>query len=247
MKEEDFKQYNDAERAKSADQNRDDLQNEIAGREVGKQERHGVGENLDTVAAQKKEDEKRFMMAAIEDLMNDPEYAALYKETKSFVQNLMIITEEEIERANKDLEKLYDQRQELRDNANRLDDGTLIFKNQIGEVITEHDKTITDQTTLDGIVWNGTETSHEAFIENRDAIGKTLNEVDELQHYQVEKVGAALSKFDDENYRPQSEQFQKIKDGLLEEAPASIKARVEVSETSDHVKTFSHEIAEFKM
>lgn len=240
-------QYNADQRNKHRNSEHDDLQNEIAGNEVGQQKRHGVGDNLDTLEIQRKKDQKRFEMAAILDLMDDPEYAALYEETKHFVQNLMVITQEEIDRANKVLEGLYDKQKTLRDNANQLEDGTLIFKNKNGEVVTEHDDKITDSITLQGIVWRGTETSHEDFVANREAIGTTLNTVDELQRYQVEEVGAVMLKFDDKNFRPDKDEFQKIKDGLIDEAPASIKARLEVSETSDHEKTFSHEIAEFKM
>lgn len=247
MKDREFEIHADAEKEKIAEQNRIDLQNEIAGREVGKQNRFGVGENLTATELQKKEEKERYALAAVMDLMDNPEYAALYNETKNFAHDLMRMTEEEITRANKSLEVLYQERAALLENSNKLDDGTIIFRDEHGNVFDENGDQIFDPVALESVVWKDGATTQEQFAANRDQIGSTLNEVDELTNYQVEILGDVIVKFDDENYRPDMDELLKVKEHMTEQAPSSIKSRLEVSDTSDHEKTLSQNIAEFKM
>lgn len=242
-----MKDHQPHENPKATKQNFDDLQNEIGDHEVGKPKRFGVGESLEATKIQKKKDEERFALVTLMDLMNDPEYAKLYNETKAFVHNLMDITEEEIVRANKSLEELSQERKELLENTNKIEDGTIIFKNKNGEVLTENDEVITDPIVLESIVWKDGTTTYEEFAANREKIGSTLNEVDELTRYQVEKLGSAMVNYQDEDYRPDMEQMDQLKDNLVEGAPEAIKNRLDSDSVTHEISTAPHEVTAFKM
>ena len=247
MKDHGFEQYNKADRLKRSDQDAYDHQNEVAKRDTGRLKKFMVNGDAPTVQKQKKEGEKRFVLSALAALLNDPEYAALYNETKGLVAKAMGITEEELDRAHQELGTLTDQRNNMRGDANRLADGRIVFKDKNGNVVTEDDEVITDQVLLDSIVWKNDAPTYEEFVANRDAIHATREKIDILTRYQTDVLGAAKVRLEDEDNPPSKEELEEIKRDVYEQAPAQIQDRLDAKKVSNHTQNMSHEIAAFKM
>lgn len=248
MKDVEFEKIEDASRLKKEELDKVDYNHAIADLNVGRQERH-LPSNLSARARIKKEQEERqITLSLLDEMLKDPEYAALYHETKSLIDNAMVIAEEELENANIKLEALTKRRDELLDNSNRLADGTVVFKNKDGDVVTKDNEVITDQVLLDGIVWKDGATTYEEYADNDNEIGKTLESIDAITTYQVEVLGEAKEKIENEDEPPTEEEIKDIKKDVVEQAPDSIKKRLEVSETtSDHTQSLSNEISILKM
>lgn len=247
MKDQDFKRHNDAERTKGSDQNHDDLQNEIAGREVGRLKRFGVGDELSDAALQKKEQKKDFMLTALAQLMQDIEYFKLYNNTSLLLHDLMRVTDEALENSTSRLESLLQRRDELLENANRLADGRVVFKNNNGDIVTENDEIITDQVLLDGVVWKDNATTYEEYVENRDAIGTTRSDIDEITHYQNDVLGNAMDRLKDVDDPLSKEELKEMQEQVTDQMPKSIQSRLDTSNNSDYIRNPSNEIAAFEM
>lgn len=249
MKDLDFEQHNAIDRLKRRDIESDDLQREIAGVQAGRQQKFLPAENHPTTRAEKQRREYA-ELSALELLLQDPEYLALYNETTTLITDAMSITEEELDREHKQLKILTEQRDDMRCDANRLADGRLVFKNKLGDVITENDEVVTDQVLLDGIVWKENAPTYEEFIINRDAIRSTHENINALTYYtyyQVEVLGAAQARMSDENNPPSKKELEEIKREIVDEAPESVRKQLTEASNPTYTQNMSHQIAEFKM
>ncbi|MEZ5691660.1 MAG: hypothetical protein R3D71_08355 [Rickettsiales bacterium] len=237
-----------ADRVKRQEQNEHDLQNEIADRDVGRQKRFMVSGERITLQQEKEKREQFHTLTALELLLLDLEYLALYNETTTLITDVMSITEEELKREHKQLKILTENRDNIRCNANRLADGRLVFRNKLGDVIAENDEVITDQVALDGIVWRDDAPTYEEYKATTSAIDKTSQNIDDLTRYQIEILGAAKLRLEDENSPPSKEEVQEIKRDVYEQAPEVIKNKLDASDVAANPhQNMSHEITAFKM
>lgn len=247
MKDQDLKQHNDVERVKNSDQSLDDLQNEIAGREVGRLERFGVGNELSDAALQKKEQKKDFMLTALAQLMQDLEYFKLYNNTSILLHDLMRMSDEALESSNTKLESLLQQRDKNLENANKLADGRVVFKSNNGDVLTENDEIITNQVLLDGVVWKDNAATYEEYVENRGAISVTRSDIDEMIHYQNDVLGNAMDRLGNADDPLSKEELKEMQQHIMDSAPSSVQITSDTMDNSSHTQNMSHQITEFKM
>jgi hypothetical protein len=238
MKDREFELYNQVDRDKESDFVKDDLQRELIGVNQSRQKRSGVPQKLAMTDTEKKDSKERLTILTLADLMQDPEYAKLYTETNDLVHRLMRLTEEELDNANASVSKLSEERKELIDNANRLADGRVVFKDENGNVLTEDGDKITDPVLLEGIVFKDGATTYEEFMENKNAMDAALETSDELTRYQVEVLGDALFKLQDTDNPPSKKELEEIKKEIIDEAPPSIVEKISApSDTPAHEVT----------
>ena len=233
---------------KRQDQSNHDLQNEIAQRdEVPRQKRFLVNGDPENIKDQKQKNKEHFVISALEMLLRDPEYAALYYETKDMIIRLMSMTEKAIENEKQQLNDLEENHIRLLVNSNKLSDGRLVFKNQQGQVITENKEHITDPVLLESIVWQDNAPSYEDYISSRDKIEKSQNKIDALTDYQINVLGTSKDRLENEDDPPSKEELQQIKENILNNAPEAIKEQLEQESTAHTVDTNPDQIAAFKM
>lgn len=218
------------ERLRQQEQNGHDLQNEIADRDVGRQKRYMV--SGDPIAAQeeKKERDKLETLTALGLLLQDPEYAELYQQVSDEIAQAARIVEDELQKAQIKLHELNETQQDMLNDANRLADGTRVFKDEHGNVRSQDGEIITDQVMLDSIVWKDDAPSYEDYTENTEAIEETRNDIDELRRYEIEVIGTARERLHDEDDPPSKKELEQIREDLYQQAPEAMQHRLDADD-----------------
>ena len=130
----------------------DDQQNEISGRDVGRQQKFLGKDNPNGSAAQRRKNQQAASMTALQVMLaNDSEYAALYNGLNDLLGHAETATELALQQAEQDLSEAQDALSDTMDAANRLPDGTVIFRDADGNVRDENGQLIEGEE-LDGVV-----------------------------------------------------------------------------------------------
>lgn len=246
MSDKEFEEYNAAQRQKQEDTDRDHHQNEVAEREIGQRPRFMAGGEKPAVRKEKEEKDRCYVLTALAELMQDPEYAALYKSVSDQITSIAKIVEDEITLAEKKLQTLNDQKSDMLRDANRID-GKAVFKDESGNVFTEDGEQITDPVKLKSLVWKDDMPAHEKFTENEESIKTVTDTLGALTSYQVDVIGTAKNRLENEDDPPSKKELRQIKESVVEAAPEAVKQRLE-QETAVHTHdTAPQETAAFKM
>lgn len=221
-----FQKHEQAEQLKRQDNNARDLQHEISDVETGQQKRFLNTEKSTQATAQRKEREQHTqLMTALETLLtNDAEYAALYRDTMEVITKAEAATESALEAAMIRLDKAQNAMQEMLNDANRLPDGTAIFKDEQGNVWTEHGERVDDPVLLESIVWRDNATTHEEFLAGQKDIDQERHAIDELRRYQIDVLGGARDEMMDEENPVTRERMEEIRDKVQGNTPATVSA-----------------------
>lgn len=105
----------------------DDLQNEIAGRETGRQARFLPGRNQ-TSEQERKKREARAFQKQLDLLLQDPIYRAKYEKVMDTLRDAERATEAALARLDGLIEDAQSALQDMADRAARLPDGTRVFR-----------------------------------------------------------------------------------------------------------------------
>lgn len=133
-----------------------DLQNEVAGREVGRIARFLPEDVRNPEQSEKRKAERAEMLTRLQLMMRDPAYAALYRDTTDGLR-----------KAQSDLDRMREQAQRILDEENealaRIDvraardsEGRAVFKDQGGETRYADGELVAEEEAA-GIVWRGDE------------------------------------------------------------------------------------------
>ncbi|MCB1469967.1 MAG: hypothetical protein KDK08_23105 [Rhizobiaceae bacterium] len=148
----------------------DDLQNEIAGREVGRAGRflpdavkNGVGSAKE---AEKRADALTRLQLA---LQSNPAYAALNNETGEALGHAQRRLDEIMERTRRAIETAEAALEEKRSHAARLEDGTLVYRKRNGHVSAE-DGSPMQGNLFAAFVWRGYEHTYAKVQKDRERL-----------------------------------------------------------------------------
>jgi hypothetical protein len=198
----------------------DDLQNEMAGLETGRVRRFLSEDARDArdpkrrAEAQAKETTRLHML-----LMSDPAYAALYKGTFEKLREAEEATEKALLQAaltREDAERNLD---DVLARAQRLEDGTRVFRDREGRAWTERGGQI-DAATLDALEWRGNEPSYEEYVAGKDAADRARQNTEALQTYQVDVLGHIRNRMTDEDNPVTKEEMEQFQKDMTEKMPA---------------------------
>ena len=184
-------------------------------------------------------------LTALELLLQDPEYAELYQQVTGKVAHAALIVEDELHKAKLKLQELREAQDDMLHGANRLADGTRVFKDENGNVRTQDGDRITDQVMLDSIVWKDNAPSYEEYRAKTDAMEATRQDIDELRRYEIEVIGTARERLHDEDDPPSKEELEEIRQDLYEQAPEMVAERLQPSsgaKPDEQARSFSNAI-----
>ena len=139
----------------------DDLQNEMAGREVGRIERFLPGTAQGTRATERKRAERAEALTRLQLLMANRDYAEQYQMTFEHLNNAQDRLTALLERVRQEIELTELSLDEKRSRAARLEDGTRLYRDKDGNVRTEGGDVISAELAA-GVIWNGDEPSYES-------------------------------------------------------------------------------------
>ena len=222
------------------EQDRDDLNNEMAGREVGRIKRF-LPEGHAGPAAQKRRDQEReHLSALLAMLRSSAAYAALYDQTMDALRNAEAATDAALAEARDILANANEALADLMDNANTLPDGTKVFRDQDGNVYTEDGRLIEGEA-LESIHWRDNAPSYEDFLARRKAVSDAQATIDAILRYQTDILGHARDRLTDENDPPTKEELEDIRRDIEEQMPPSAEAIISGEPNSDHPSLASSE------
>lgn len=202
-------------------QDRDDLDNEMAGREVGRIKRF-LPEGHAGPAAQKRRDEEREHLSALMAMLrSNAAYAALYDQTMDALRNAEAATEAALTEARDTLDNANEALADLMDNANTLPDGTKVFRNQNGNVYTEDGRLIEGEE-LQGIHWRDNAPNYEDFLARRKAVSDAQATIDAILRYQTDILGHARGRLAAEDSPPTKEELEEIRRDIEARMPEAV-------------------------
>ena len=205
----------EAERLKAQFQKRaqdfDDLQNEIAGRDVGRITRFTSEDARDGKLNGKRRATDDARMIDLQTLlMTDPAYAELYRGTanalhdaQSRLDELMIAAQKALDEAQSDLDETLAQ-------AAQLPDGRHVFRDQNGSVRFE-DGSAVPLDDADSVVWRGDEPTYEQFDAARERVGRIGEIITDIQIGQAD-IGDMQESMEDEDNPPSADDLREMQD-----------------------------------
>ena len=208
------------ENEKAAQHDADRLQNAIAGRETGAVQTALPAENAPDARDKKERDERDRLAQHVEAILSDQErYDKLFNETMDLLEKAEIVADQAITVLKNRLELHEAQFAQKLKEANRLSDGTLVFKDANDNVVDKNGERITDQAEIDGIIWrDGAMNYHEytSDIAKGDRLKEALGEA---ETYRTETLGDARERLTDDENKPDYEEVEEIRDLILDNAP----------------------------
>lgn len=211
---------NHAQSLRAKERDHDDLQNELAGRETGRQRRFLPGDHESNPRNQERRDRQTAaQMTALQALLtNDAAYRALYNETNDQLRLAEDATERALAKARQALDQAEAALDNMKDRANRLGNGTRVYRDAKGDVRRE-DGTRVAGSALDEIVWRVGAPDYESFVAQSEARQAAEDARDELTHYQVDVLGDARNRLSDQDNPVTADELHHIQDEIKSKMP----------------------------
>ncbi|ODA66590.1 hypothetical protein A7A08_02357 [Methyloligella halotolerans] len=209
----------------------EDLQNEMAGRETGRLARFLSPDERERIKDGKSKSERQAeAMTRLQWMLaNDPEYAALYEDTFAKLREAEQAAERALERARLALAKAEQDLQTTLDSAARLQDGTRVFKDQNGQVRTEHGGKVSDLDAA-SIDWRGDEPSYEQLSAHRERVAGLNQSIGHVQEIQVNSLGRIRDRMSDEDNPTTSDELESFLPELDDAMADILKVETAISE-----------------
>lgn len=217
---------------KKAEQDRDDLNNEMAGREVGRAKRFLPGDANPASVRRRREQQREFQSGLMALLQSDPEYAALYNDTMDKLRRAEQATEAALVEAKDALSQAKDYYEEGLGNASTLPDGTRVFRDGDGNVRTEDGRLI-EGDELDQITWRDGAPSYEDILARRQAIERAEQAIEAIRRYQVDVLGTVRDRLTNEDDPPTMEELEEIQKRIEKLRPEAGRAENEPEKAPD--------------
>lgn len=210
-----------------------DLQNEIAGRDVGRIGRFlsdGV-KNADPSGKARQEHAETLTRLQLV-LLNDPAYAALYDETAQALNDAQSRLDRLLERVATEIESGKNALMEALDQAANLPDGTKVFRDKNGDARTR-DGSLASDELVETIVWRGNEPSYEDIQEQIERLAR-LRAIEAKIHSGQAEIGdlqIALGNANDVKSPDELHDTQKRAEDIVDDVESSFAAELE----RDHI------------
>lgn len=212
----------------------DDLQRELSGQDVGRIGRFLSEGDVRPPDAKRKKAEREHARRTLAMLLEDPIYRARYDDTMAALRRAEAATERVIEELTEQLGVALSALQQIEDNAARLPDGTMVFRDEAG-VVRRADGSALDDALVSTIVWDGDEPSFEDYVAANEQISSLQTNLIDVGRYQTDVLGTARGELTDERNPPSLEEIDRIFANIEHAAPHSVTAAMpnEHSATSE--------------
>lgn len=201
-----------------AEQDRDDLANEMAGREVGRPKRFLPEDANPASQRKRRETEREFQSRLMALLQSDPEYAVLYNDTMDRLREAEAATEIALAEAEQALHQANQDHEDILDRASTLPDGTKVFRDAEGNVRTA-DGRLVEGNEFDSIGWQDSAPSYEEFVAKKRALADAQATYDAILLYQTDVLGTARHRLTDEANPVSMEELKAIQRQFEEATP----------------------------
>ena len=204
---------------KNSQQDWDDFNNELSGLEVGRLQRFISTASDHSPQAQEKKREKEAHASMLAYLLaEDPIYAKLYFEVEQDLNDAQEAVNAARADINSELAMCSANIQLMEDNATRLDDGTMVFRSENGDVYTQ-DGLKLDDDVAKNIAFGSHSPSWESYKAEQDKAEQLRIQRQELDIYQRDTIDHIRTRMDDNEYPPSKEDLEEFKKQIKESKP----------------------------
>lgn len=199
----------------------DDLGNEMAGRETGRNSRFRNKEDSNSEAAQRRRANTQAHMTALETmLLNDPEYAKIYNDTMDLLAEAEQVVEGALAQAEQALKQSSEELQTMLDNASQLPDGRKVFRDEEGQVWTADNERVSPEEA-ESIVWKDGSPSHTDFQKQKQLHQDRQQRYDDLYDSRYNVLGDIRNRMEDQDNPVAKEDVKGIQDTIEEQMKLS--------------------------
>ena len=192
----------------------DDLQNELADRDVGRISRFFNESEREAIKAARGKSDTAELLTNLQLLLQDPEYAALYERVGEKLREAEIAVERAIERAEVRLAQEQAALDDMEQQAGKLPDGTPVFKDAQGRVWTADGREV-GKTEADSVVWPDDAPSYEDYTAQREKAEAAQERRNELDGYQG-RLGGYRDRYEDHDNPPSKSELEGMEKGVDE-------------------------------
>ena len=192
----------------------DDLQNELANRDVGRISRFFNESEREAVKAARGKDDTAELLTNLQLLLQDPEYAALYERVGEKLREAEIAVERAIERAEARLAQEQAALENMQRQTGKLPDGTPVFKDAQGRVWTADGREV-GKTEADSVVWPDDAPSYEDYTAQHEKAEAAQERRNELEGYQG-RLGGYRDRYEDHDNPPSKSELEGMEKGAEE-------------------------------
>lgn len=245
---EDFDKILDSQAEKRRLQNFDDLQNEMAGVDVGRIGRF-LSPEARAIILNKRNGKVSGSMTALDlMLLNDPAYADIYNNAMDFLSKAERATEQKLIKLETQLSNSQAALKSILENTASLHDGRKVFQDTEGLVWDEHQNPV-DETIANKINWNGSEPNYNTYLKHQKHIEDLKESIHNVRVYQIDILGKARDDLTDRDDPKSIEDIKVIKERMHELAPTSLRSELELKPESTTVNdmTSNFSISEPKL
>ena len=204
----------------------DDLQHELADRDVGRRRRFLPGDACNAEATEKRRAERVEAATRLQLLLqSDPAYAALYNDTMDLLGRAETATETALEKAQAALQEANQALNETLDRAVTLSDGRKVFRDADGRVWTEDGDPLSADAAAE-IEWTPGAPGYEAYLARKTAAECARADVDDVRHYQVNVLGEARERLTDQDNPPDKAEVEKLGKDIQEQMPEQVRRQL---------------------
>lgn len=216
------------QRARDTVQALTDLNQEMAGLEVGRIARF-LGEDTGGDAVSRKRASRTdTALSALQTALLDPGYAALYDGAFSRLRDAENAADIALEKAGQALTDAEAALDTTLTRAATLDDGTRVFKDAQGQVWTEDGQKV-DAALAATIEWKGHEPGYETLLIRQQAVADAHNDMADLRGYQV-TLGEFRERLSDEDNPLPADDLEDIIERTANEMPGLARRELEAAE-----------------
>lgn len=206
----------------AVERDRIDLNHEIAAEPTGRIPRF-LTENHHTLYGgenEKQKSERRYRTMLQILLEEDVQYARLYYEVRDTLNNARRAVDRALSDIKRQLEEAERTLQFMRNNAARIDDGTLVFRSTVdGHVYTEDGRQLSADEAQD-IEFSENAPSREDFNTQREKAQTLKEQQAEIETYKRDVIDRAQDRMDDKDDPPSVEELEKIEQDIQTKKPA---------------------------
>lgn len=213
-------------------QDSDDFQNELAGRETGRQQRFFPDDDRSPRAERKKQGSEQAFRSMLDMLMADPVYRARYEQVMTRLREAEQATEAALDRISDLIAETEDTLQDMEDRAARLPDGTMVVRDANG-VVRRADGSVVEAYLVETILWTGNQPSYENYRAQQDRLAGLEESRDEVERYRDDVLGPARDLVTDASDPPSLDELDTIMDDIEARMPSVVHDEAPPAETPD--------------
>ena len=195
-------------------QDLDDLNNESAGRDVGRISRFHHDRDPQTIEQKKREREAR--ESALMRMMRDPAYAAAYQEAWDAIDRAQAALDAALLENAEEAERLVEIVREMESRAARLPDGSLVFRAADGSIRGADGHRLRSDAVPASLIFPLEAPSYEDYAASQGALLSARVRGHDLSRVHDEVIRPAIDRMNDEDNPPTTEELGQIKDDLHE-------------------------------